>query len=312
MSENNTFKDILDFSSRHNALLRYSDSTDFKSVTRGAAQNEVWRDTTSETLWTILSSCGKDINNIVSNAAIDYVQNLSDINTARIPALVSMGSMLKYETGSLLEIYNIMPSGLQLLLDVLSIDREYLFGGDFPILNIPLVRKMMEKMKVGLMRLVDRDYQSTMALEDVFTEVKRNSHRVDEEAYYELIKEIFYELILDVLTATYSESDDTTLIDNLLHAELKSYERQDAIPRNTILDKMIRGESRHPLDLEETSGSSISLDPSIKVNEGEAYSSLADQIEALRRSYNVSHSFNPWVIADQINETDIPATDGTP
>lgn len=302
MSENSTFKDILDFSSQHNALLRYPDSTDFKSVTRGAAQNEVWRDTTSETLWDILSACGKDINNIVSNAAIDYVQNISDINTARIPALVNMGSMLKYETGSLLEIYNIMPNGLQLLLDVLSIDREYLFGGDSPILNIPLVRKLMEKMKIGLMRLVDRTYLETMALEDVFTEVKRNSHRVDEEVYYGLIKELFYELILDVLTARYSESDDTTLIDNLLYAELNSYERQDAIPRNTVLDKMIRGESRHPLDLEGTAGSSISLDPSIKINEGETYSSLAEQIEALRRTYNVSHSFNPWVIADQINE----------
>lgn len=296
------FKDILDFSSEHASLIRYPDVADFKSIVKGAAQNEVWRDTTSETLWNILSACGKDINNIVSSSAIDYIQNLADLNTARIPALVSMATMLKYEVGSLLEIYSMFPAGLQLMLDVLSVDREYLFGGDSPILSVPLVRRLMEKMKVGLMKSLDRNYDETIALEDVFTEVKLNSHRVSDETYYALIKEIYYEMILDVLGATYSTTDSTTLIDNLLHSELSSYERMDEVPRKTVLDRMIQGESRHPLDLEETVGSSITLDSSIQINPQETYSSLAEQVEALRRTYNVSHSFNPWVIADQVNE----------
>lgn len=297
-----SFKDILDFSSGHNLLVRYPDSADFKSVVRGAAQNEVWRDTTSETLWDILSSCGKDINNIVSSSAIDYVQNLADLNTARIPALASMAGMLKYEIGSLMEIYGIFPAGLQLMLDVLSIDREYLFGGDSPILSVPLVRKLMEKMKVGLMKSVGRNYEESMALEDVFTEIKLNGHRVDEDTYRSMIKEIYYEMILDVLGATYSATDGTALVDNLLYSELDGYERLDDVPRKTILDRMIQGESRHPLDVEETVGSSITLDSSIQINPQENYSSLAGQIEALRRTYNVSKSFNPWVVADQINE----------
>ena len=296
------FKDILDFSSEHASLIRYPDVADFKSIVKGAAQNEVWRDTTSETLWNILSACGKDINNIVSSSAIDYIQNLADLNTARIPALVSMATMLKYEVGSLLEIYSMFPAGLQLMLDVLSVDREYLFGGDSPILSVPLVRRLMEKMKVGLMKSLDRNYDETIALDDVFTEIKLNSHRVNDETYYALIKEIYYEMILDVLGATYSATDSTTLIDNLLHSELSSYERMDEVPRKTVLDRMIQGESRHPLDLEETVGSSITLDSSIQINPQETYSSLAEQVEALRRTYNVSHSFNPWVIADQVNE----------
>ena len=296
------FKDILDFSSEHASLIRYPDVADFKSIVKGAAQNEVWRDTTSETLWNILSACGKDINNIVSSSAIDYIQNLADLNTARIPALVSMATMLKYEVGSLLEIYSMFPAGLQLMLDVLSVDREYLFGGDSPILSVPLVRRLMEKMKVGLMKSLDRNYDETIALDDVFTEIKLNSHRVSDETYYALIKEIYYEMILDVLGATYSATDSTTLIDNLLHSELSSYERMDEVPRKTVLDRMIQGESRHPLDLEETVGSSITLDSSIQINSQETYSSLAEQVEALRRTYNVSHSFNPWVIADQVNE----------
>ena len=296
------FKDILDFSSAHDSFIRYPADADFKSVVRGAAQNEVWRDTTSETLWNILSACGKDINNIVSSSAIDYIQNLADLNTARIPALVSMAAMLKYEVGSLLEIYSMFPAGLQLMLDVLSVDREYLFGGDSPILSVPLVRRLMEKMKVGLMKSLDRNYDEDMALDDVFTEIKLNNHRVSDETYYSMIKEIYYEMILDVLSATYSETDSTTLIDNLLYSELSGYERMDEVPRKTVIDRMIQGECRHPLDLEETVGSSITLDSSIQINPQESYSSLAGQVEALRRTYNVSGSFNPWVVADQINE----------
>ena len=193
---NERFNDILDFSLGYDRMLAYPETVDFQTVARETALNETWRDTTSQTMWDILGACGKDINNVVCSSAIDYVQNISDINTAQIPALLNMAGMLNYETGSLLDLYQIMPVGLQVMVNLLSVDREYLFGGESPILSVPMVRKLMERMKVELMRLTDKTPNEQMALEDVFTEVKRNNHRVNAKQYREIIKSIFYEFIV--------------------------------------------------------------------------------------------------------------------
>ena len=234
---NERFNDILDFSLGYDRMLAYPETVDFQTVARETALNETWRDTTSQTMWDILGACGKDINNVVCSSAIDYVQNISDINTAQIPALLNMAGMLNYETGSLLDLYQIMPVGLQVMVNLLSVDREYLFGGESPILSVPMVRKLMERMKVELMRLTDKTPNEQMALEDVFTEVKRNNHRVNAKQYREIIKSIFYEFIVDVLSARYSTTETGTLIDNLLYDELSKYMTYDSVPTTTILDR---------------------------------------------------------------------------
>ena len=292
------FNDILNYSSSYDALLRYAPEADFQTVARSAAQNETWRDTTSETLWDILGACGKDINNIASEAALDYVQNLSDINTARIPALVSMASMLKYETGSLKDLYESFPVGLQLMVDMFSVDREYLFGGDSPMLSVPMVRKLMERLKESLMQLMNRTPEEELALNDVFTEIKLNNHKVSAEQYRALIKEIFYSFILEILDAGYCETDKTKVINNLLAKQISEYGIYRVIPGDTIIDKMVRGESRHPLDLPETTGSCIQLDPKLDISV--TGNSLAEQVENMCRGLNISNSFNPWAIADEI------------
>ena len=297
---NERFNDILDFSLGYDRMLAYPETVDFQTVARETALNETWRDTTSQTMWDILGACGKDINNVVCSSAIDYVQNISDINTAQIPALLNMAGMLNYETGSLLDLYQIMPVGLQVMVNLLSVDREYLFGGESPILSVPMVRKLMERMKVELMRLTDKTPNEQMALEDVFTEVKRNNHRVNAKQYREIIKSIFYEFIVDVLSARYSTTEPGTLIDNLLYDELSKYMTYDSVPTTTILDKMIKGESRHPLDLETTHGTAITIDPSIDTPSTASEDTLYGQIEAMRRDLNVSISFDPWATAETI------------
>ena len=254
------FNDILNFSAPYDALISYPKEIDFKDVMRGLVQNETWRDTTSNSLWEILGACGKDINNIVATGAIDYVQNLCDINTARIPALTSMAGMLQYDTGMLSNLYNSFPIGLRMMVDLFSVDREYLFGGNSPMLSIPMVRRMMERMKTTLMQLTGRTPSEDAALEDIFTEIKENGHRVSAEKYRALVKELFYLFILDILSARYSEkADSPMLVNNLLFKELKEYNTYRILPKDTILDRVIREESRHPLDEPETKGSNILL-----------------------------------------------------
>ena len=295
------FNDILNFSAPYDALISYPKEIDFKDVMRGLVQNETWRDTTSNTLWEILGACGKDINNIVATGAIDYVQNLCDINTARIPALTSMAGMLQYDTGMLSNLYNSFPIGLRMMVDLFSVDREYLFGGNSPMLSIPMVRRMMERMKTTLMQLTGRTPSEDAALEDIFTEIKENGHRVSAEKYRALVKELFYLFILDILSARYSEkADSPMLVNNLLFKELKEYNTYRILPKDTILDRVIREESRHPLDEPETKGSNIPLDPAFGVvAEGD---SLSEEIENMRIQLNVSPSFNAFVIAAEVNE----------
>ena len=265
--------------------------------------------------WTILDACGKDINNIVSDGAINYVRNISDINTCRIPALCSMGKMLSNNFEVLRDIYSQMPKKLQLLVDIFSIDREYLFGGNKnQIISLPLIRELMQTMRDAIIKILPekRSVQEKISLnseeyssEGLFEEFAKNSHAIDEEVYKKFVKGVFKRFIVDVLTATYSETDGTTIVDNLLHKELKNFSKYSVLPEETHVDNYIHERSRHPLDLEETSGTSVILND---VNINASYDSLAKQIVELQRSLNISDKFDPWETADYINEHGISPT----
>ena len=293
------FVDILDSTTFQSELVQYSTTYNFKDIVRGAVQNETWRDTSSDTLWNIFDACGKDINNIVADGAINYVRNISDINTCRIPALASMGHMLSRDLGGLLELYKMFPTKLQLLVDIFSIDREYLFSGDNQILSISLIRELMQRMKDSLLAILPnkRTAYETIAIEDIFTEFSKNSHALDDKTYRKFIGSIFKRFIADVLSATYSPSDDTKIVDNLLYSELNKYKEFNIIPSSTIIDDVISLRSRHPLDLESTSGTNIPMDD---IQANTSYDSLGKQVRAIQESLNISKSFDPWETADII------------
>ena len=95
---------------------------------RNYIQNEEWKDKSQEPVWDLLSKISDDIGAVLTDDIVNYTRNIVDINTCKVPALISQAKMLSYRLDHIKNTYEFLPNRIQCLVDIFSINQEYLFG----------------------------------------------------------------------------------------------------------------------------------------------------------------------------------------
>ena len=60
----------------------------FTDLLRNYIQNEEWKDTSQERVWKMLESAADDIGGMMTDQIINYVRDVVDINTCKVPQMI--------------------------------------------------------------------------------------------------------------------------------------------------------------------------------------------------------------------------------
>ena len=86
-------------------------------------------DDTKSYLWEALSAIGDDLGDAVYGNVLNYVDKVSNVETCKIQALDSMMREIGFEYG-VFDAVKRFPYGIVDMMDVFSIDRKYVVGGE--------------------------------------------------------------------------------------------------------------------------------------------------------------------------------------
>lgn len=87
-------------------------------------------DTKRSFIWKALSAVGTDLGQVFYENVLNYVDNVSNVDLCRVKALMSMMRMLDIDY-QVIEKINYYPIEIQSLIDILSINKKYLFNNKF-------------------------------------------------------------------------------------------------------------------------------------------------------------------------------------
>ena len=76
----------------------------------------------------MLSRISDDIGAVLTDDIVNYTRNVVDINTCKVPQLIEQAWMLSYRLDHLKNSYAFLPRRIQCLVDLFSINPEYLIG----------------------------------------------------------------------------------------------------------------------------------------------------------------------------------------
>ena len=100
----------------------------FTDLLRNYIQNEEWKDKSQEQVWELLSKISDDIGAVLTDDIVNYTRNVVDINTCKVPVMIEHAKMLSYGLDNIKNSYDFFPKHIQLLVDLFSINPEYLIG----------------------------------------------------------------------------------------------------------------------------------------------------------------------------------------
>ena len=81
-------------------------------------------------MWKLLSNVSDDIGAVLTDDIVNYTRNVVDINTCKVPQLIEHAKMLSYGLDSIKNVYGFFPKRICCLVDIFSINPEYLLGND--------------------------------------------------------------------------------------------------------------------------------------------------------------------------------------
>ena len=79
-------------------------------------------------MWDLLSNIADDIGAVLTDDIVNYTRNVVDINTCKVPQLIEHAKMLSYGLEHLKKSYDFLPAGIRCLIDIFSVNQEYLIG----------------------------------------------------------------------------------------------------------------------------------------------------------------------------------------
>lgn len=100
-----------------------------KRFSEGYVQFGNGEQNTKTYVWEALSAIGDDLGKVVYSNVLNYIDNVSNVETCRIQALDSMMKEIGIEYG-VFDIVGRFPHGIVSLMDIFSIDMKYVVGGD--------------------------------------------------------------------------------------------------------------------------------------------------------------------------------------
>lgn len=233
----------------------------------------------------MLSKISDDIGAILTNDIVNYTRNVVDVNTCKVQMLVEHARSLSYNLDNIRYSYEFFPRHIQCLIDIFSINPEYLFGNEK---NHILSDKVIKEILIYIRE--NGSYKTQFINQDVIDRLIDDPHGLlERDAYRNFIQILFYNCIVDALTMTYSDEDSQPIIFNLLWEEI--HDRENIIRRlneyKSWVDRFILNEIQHPLNAPES-------------NHDPLANTIYEQVERIKNQKKIPEKFNPFQIADWI------------
>lgn len=200
----------------------------------------------------MLSKVSDQIGSVLADGVVNYVRNVVDVNTCRIPQLVEQARMLSYNLDSLSDLYSNLPGRMQLLVDLFSINQEWLIGnGKNHILSDQTIREILGYLREhgGLTGLGS-------GLSTVDALMQDPHGLLDDRVYWNFVQRLFHQTVVDALTTGYSEESAEPVAFNVFHQEMDD-------PNGVMLqlesyrswvDRYLQSEVEHPWNCEGVQG----------------------------------------------------------
>lgn len=236
-------------------------------------------------IWNALSAIGQDVSETIYENILNYINNVSNIDTCNVKALKSMCQVLGVSNYGILQNLNNIPNEVLQLIDIFSINKKYLETLNFSNTKFykDLVLSSNETNEPIKESLLSSMMHADLSIELGEDNCPKNYKIIDgkkfstdeyninlgfsEDAFEKYIVEAFSTLIKNNLSATYDGQEGST---DFIFKNLRSYLTQ--------LDKGEIEKVNQNLDLP-----------------------YRENVEALRRNLNLPISFNPYIIADNID-----------
>ena len=259
---------------------------EFTDVLKNYVQNEQWKDTSQEQIWGMLSKISDEIGAVLADDIMNYTRNVVDINTCKVPEMIEHAAMLSYRLDHMKNSYAFFPKRIQILVDLFSINPEYLLGNHKNhILSDDVIKEILIYIRDNT------DDRTPFTNEDVIDRLLDDPHDLtNAKVYREFVEALFAQSLTDALSAPYHRHSDSDKGDTVPIAfNVLWYERenqQNVLSRRgqykSWVDKFIWNEIEHPL------------------NDSELRDTIWDTVQAVKSQKKMSPKFNPFKIADHI------------
>lgn len=231
-------------------------------------------------MWNLLSKISDDIGAVLTDDIVNYTRNVVDINTCKVPQFIEQGKMLCYNLEHLKNSYDFLPSRIKCLVDIFSVNPEYLIGNHKNhILSDSVIKEILVYIKDNGVAKV------AFTNEDVVDRLIEDPHGLTDAATYKnFVLSLFYTSIVQALTATYSEEDTQPMVFNMLWKEIQNQKNilSHLKEYKTWIDKYISNEIEHPL------------------NDGDLRNTIYEDVERIKNQKKISSKFNPFKTADNV------------
>ena len=180
-------------------------------------QNEEWKDKSQDGVWKLISRISDDIGAVLTDEIVNYTRNVVDINTCKVPQMIENAKMLSYGLEHIKNSYDFLPSRIKCLVDIFSVNSEYLIGNEKNhILTDEVIKEILVYIRENCK---DR---TPFTNEDVLDKLIDNPHSlVEMNTYKAFVTELFRASISDALSASYSSDTNQPIAFNVLYKEIK-------------------------------------------------------------------------------------------
>lgn len=228
----------------------------------------------------MLSKISDDIGAVLTDDIVNYTRNVVDINTCKVPQFIEQGKMLCYGLDHLKNSYDFLPRRIQCLVDIFSVNPEFLIGNHKNhILSDTVIKEILVYIKDNGSAKV------AFTNEDVVDRLIEDPHGLtDAQTYRNFVLALFYTSIVDALSAPYSNENKQPIVFNLLWKERQNQKNILSHLREykTWVDKYISNEIEHPL------------------NDGDLRNTIYDEVERIKNQKKISSKFNPFKVSDHV------------
>lgn len=168
--------------------------------------------------WTALSAVGEEVGSVIYENVLNYINNVSNINTCKLRALTSIAKVLGVMEFAILKNLKTIPEDVLKFMDVFSINRAYLlnintFDSDFvkDLLSSTLNEETLLSAEEMLEELAVNKESEKENLSSVFSVFAAISN----EKYNDYVEEVFFRLLSTKLFQTYGDVLSDFIYSNL-------------------------------------------------------------------------------------------------
>ena len=247
---------------------------------RNYIQNEEWKDKSQEKVWSLISRISDDLGAVFTDDIVNYTRNVVDVNTCKVPQFLEQSKMLSYNLEHIKNSYGFFPKRIQCLVDLFSVNPEYLIGNSSNhILSDQVIKEILVYIKGNATATV------AFTNQDVMDRLIDDPHGlVDGNNYYNFVVSLFYTTLVEALSAKYSDEDGQPIVFNLLWWEMqnKGIILDNLNGYKSWVDRYISNEIEHPL------------------NDSGLNNTIWSTVQAVKNQKKMSPRFNPFKLADEI------------